>query len=442
MDLVSVLVVFLSTVLAFGAAIYAYGVANLEEIKDNWVQYRCNPMYMPLADMVGSDIFTNFTNCTLQATQSYAGVVLDPIYKNFTILTDTVNMVMNAMNDMRSAITGASSGFLSIIQGTFAKIQNTMSTSIQLFGHIRTIVSRMMATMAVIMNIVNTGIQTGQSIQNGPIGKAAEFFCFDPHTPVSTLEGILPICGIRPGTRLADGQVVQSVLEFDGHATQMFTIGTIRVSGNHKIVHDEKWIRVENHPLAERAEPCDRLFCLNTEKHTIPIGGFVFKDYEETSDPEILAEFFSRVEAHYGLFSSSKKKADPEKFRLTGVLPSTSVILDDRSIVHASEVRIGDSLKYGGDVSGIVHHSVKGLSSYKEVGIAPGTWIVNGDGGIVPITDIHNESTTYTYIQFLTDSCHYAVASPTGEFVILDDHEVDDDRIHNWRDSEVQKEMI
>ena len=116
MDLVSVLVVFLSTVLAFGAAIYAYGVANLEDIKDNWVQYRCNPLYMPLADLVGSDIFTNFTNCTLQATHSYAGVVLDPIYKNFTILTDTVNLIMNSMNDMRAAITGASSGFLHIIQ--------------------------------------------------------------------------------------------------------------------------------------------------------------------------------------------------------------------------------------------------------------------------------------------------------------------------------------
>jgi hypothetical protein len=441
MDLVSVLVVFLSTVLAFGAAIYAYGVANLEEIKDNWVQYRCNPMYMPLADMVGSDIFTNFTNCTLQATQSYAGVVLDPIYRNFTILTDTVNMVMNAMNDMRSAITGASSGFLSIIQSTFAKIQNTMSTSIQLFGHIRTIVSRMMATMAVIMNIVNTGIQTGQSIQNGPIGKAAEFFCFDPYTPVSTLGGILPMCGIRPGMRLADGQVVQSVLEFDGHATQMYRVGSIRVSGNHKIFQCDKWIRVEDHPLAEPADSCSRLFCLNTEKHSIPIGGFVFKDYEETSDPEILVEFFTKVEEHYGVARSARKKADPVRFRLTGLLPSSSVILEDGSILKANEVRIGHTLKYGGDVSGVVHHTIKGLSQFKQVGIAPGTWIVLAEGGVVPITEIQSES-VHEYIQFLTDSCHYAVASPTGEFVILDDHEVDDDRIHNWRDSEVQKEMV
>lgn len=221
----------------------------------------------------------------------------------------------------------------------------------------------------------------------------------------------------------------------------MYRVGAIRVSGNHKIVYDRKWIRVEDHPLAEPAECCPRLFCLNTENHTIPIGGFLFKDYEETSNPEILKEFFTKVEQHYGFARSARKKADPVKFRLTGVLPTSSVILEDGTIVKANEVQIGQSLKYGGDVSGVVHHSVKGLSSYKEVGIAPGTWIVPTEGGIVPITEIQSE-TQYEYIQFITDSCHYAVASSTGEFVILDDHEVDDDRIHNWRDLEVQKEMV
>jgi len=204
MDLGSVLVVFISTLLAFGAALYAYGLANLQEIKDNWVQYRCNPLYMPLADLVGSDIYTNFVNCSLQSTQSYAGIVLDPIYKNFTIVTDTVNMILDSMNDMRAAITGAADGFLSIIQNTFAKIHNTLSTSVQLFGRIRSIINRLMATMAVMMNIVNTGVQTGESIQNGPIGQAADFFCFHPDTLIETSEGMLKIIDIKPGMKLQD----------------------------------------------------------------------------------------------------------------------------------------------------------------------------------------------------------------------------------------------
>jgi len=116
-----------STFLAFGAAIYAYGVSNLEEIKDNWVQYRCNPLYMPLADLVGSDIYTNFTNCTLQATHTYAGVALDPIYKNFTISHRYCEYYHElheryARRDYR----GVAADSYPIIQSTFAKIQNTM----------------------------------------------------------------------------------------------------------------------------------------------------------------------------------------------------------------------------------------------------------------------------------------------------------------------------
>uniref|UniRef100_A0A6C0KAD7 Hedgehog/Intein (Hint) domain-containing protein n=1 Tax=viral metagenome TaxID=1070528 RepID=A0A6C0KAD7_9ZZZZ len=437
MDLVSVLVVFLSTVLAFGAAIYAYGVANLEEIKDNWVQYRCNPMYMPLADLVGSDIFTNFTNCTLQATHSYAGVVLDPVYKNFTILTDTVNLIMNSMNDMRAAITGASSGFLSIIQSTFAKIQNTMSTSVQLFGHIRTIISRMMATMAVIMNIVNTGIQTGQSIQNGPIGKAAEFFCFHPDTMIKVKgDKAVKISEITPGTKLYDGQTVMSTLKFVG-GCPMFLLGSVQVSGNHKVLYDMEWIRVEHHPDAIPVETSEFVYCLNTTSHRILVGEYIFKDYEETSNPEILREFFKQVQTSYGTHDISHAKIEtPEKYCYTGILPTTLVKTETGDMVPASTVKIGDRLALGGVVKGTIRHCVYGQASHNMRALAPGTWVLDDDG-VVPALYIENYE-KHDYVQFVTENCRYSL----GDMIILDDHEVDNDDIHNWRDLEVQKEMM
>jgi len=121
---------------------------------------------------------------------------------------------------------------------------------IQLFGRVRTIVSRMMATMAVMMNIVNTGIQTGQSIQNGPIGKAAEFFCFHPDTQIKVKgDTAVKISDITPGTKLYDGQIVISTLKFVGGGP-MFLLGSVQVSGNHKGLDDMDWIRVENHPDA------------------------------------------------------------------------------------------------------------------------------------------------------------------------------------------------
>ena len=439
MDLISVLVVLVCTLIAIFAALYAYGMSNLQEIKDNWVHYRCNPIYMPMAGVVGSDISSNFLNCTLQSVNTYAGFVMDPIYQNFKILTDIFQFLMKAINDMRGAVTGASGGFMGIIQSTFGKLQNTIQSTVQLFGRVRTLMNRMMAVFAVMMNIVSTGVQTGQSVVDGPIGQAAEFFCFHPSTIIFTSEGTIPISAVRPGMRLADGQMVRSVLEFDSLGTKMYTIGSIRVSGNHKVMLEGKWIRVENHPLAQEAEPCERVFCLNTDNHTIHIGGFQFKDYEETSNPVILSEFFRRVQAHYGGYISVEKIENPEKYRYTGILPTAHVILDDGSLVLAKEIKIGDLLKYGGEVDGIAHHQIEGVSVYKDVPVAPGSWILN-ENGVTPVTDIHSGK-THDYIQFITRACHYAVASPTGEFVILDDHEVSDDDIHTWRDNEIQKEV-
>ena len=182
----------ITTLLAITAALYAYGQSNLQEIKDNWVKYRCNPIYMPLAGLVGSDVGTNFMNCTLQSVNTYAGFVMDPIYSNFSILTETINTILDSMNSIRSSVVGASEGFLGIIKSTYGKIQNSMSATVQIVGRIRTIMNRMITTFAVLMNIVNTGLQTGESVARGPIGQAAEFLCFSPHTRVATNMGTLP----------------------------------------------------------------------------------------------------------------------------------------------------------------------------------------------------------------------------------------------------------
>lgn len=436
MDLISVLVVLICTLIAIFAALYAYGMSNLQDIKDNWVKYRCNPVYMPMAGMVGSDIGTNFTNCTMQSVNTYAGFAMDPIYQNFGILTNIIQDIMGAMNDMRAAVTGASSGFLGIIQSTFGKLQNTLQTTMQLFGRVRTIMNRMMATFAVIMNIVSTGVQTGESVKNGPIGQAADFFCFHPDTQIDLPDRTLAIRKIQPGTELAGGVIVKSTMMFT-HRGPMYTLGDVVVSGNHKVWHIDEWIRVEDHPNANLSPPCDVVYCLNTDNHTIASGGFIFKDYEETSDPAILSTFFRMVEIYYGNAHTPSKIKNPAMYCYTGVLPETPVILEDGSEIPAKNVKLGSILKYGGDVQGLLRHKVMGRCE----NLAPGTWMLDEDG-VTPAMNCTDTNTEFEYIQFVTEHCHYAVnPSGSGEFVILDDHEVPDDDIHTWRDNEIQKEV-
>lgn len=435
----SVLVVLLTTMIAFIAAIYAYGMSNLQEIKDNWVQYRCNPIYMPLAGMVGGDIGTNFTNCTLQSVNAYAGFVMDPLYSNFKILTDTINTILNSMNSIRGAVVGASEGFLGIIRSTYNKIQNTMSSTVQIVGRIRSIMNRMITTFAVLMNIVNTGIQTGQSVANGPIGQAAEFLCFSPHTRIDTEYGKIPMYLLEPGMKLKDGQRIQSVLSFNGNYTQMYYLGDVHVSGNHKVKHNNRWVRVEHHPDAKEAPICKILYCLNTEAHTIPIEEYVFKDYEETDNHDILTTFFECVQRHYGTHENPEKLKNPLKYRYTGIRPYVKVLDKNRYGIRADEVKIGDELFKGGKVIGIVKHRIDGCTMLNGIRMAPGTWVLESDGVHAQIEE--KEIGVFTYYQFLTQNGMFMVRSAFNDCItLLDDQETIDEHVHAWRDLEIQKE--
>jgi len=443
MSIGSVLVVLLTTLVAILAATYAYGVANLEEIKLNWVQYRCNPVYMPLAGMVGSDIATNFMNCTLQSVNTYAGFIMDPIYQNFNILTGILKTILGSMDFMRSSMAGASNGFLGIVQSTFGKLQNTFQQVIQLFARVRSIMNRMITSFAVLMNIVSTGLQTGRSVANGPIGQAAEFFCFQGDTLVDMLgDAKTMIRDIQPGQYLRSGALVKSVLVFDGARTQMKRLGKVYVSGNHKVMHEGKWIRVENHPDAVGGPSFNRIYCLNVEDHKIQSEGYTFKDYEETDNPAILTKFFQQVEAHYGTLTSPQKLADPLKYRYTGVRPSTFIVMKEDVVKIAGHVQIGDVLQNGKRVQAVIRHSRVRMSSFEGSTFALGTWIKYCSRGVTPVLEEEEDEDEYAeVVQFIVEGSQYEVLTPYGgRFTVLDDHEVSDEDIHDWRDEQIQKE--
>ena len=442
----SVLMVSVVTLVIVFAGAYAYGMAHLQEIKENWVKYRCNPVYMPLAGMVGSDISTNFMNCTLQSVNTYTGFAMDPIYQNFSMLTGIIQTILGSMNDMRGAVSGASSGFLGIIAGTFGKLQNTFQEVALLFGRVRSIMNRMMTSFAILMNIVTTGLQTGQSVANGPIGAAAEFFCFQGDTLVDMLgDAKSRICDIQPGHYLRSGALVKSVLVFDGTRTEMKRLGKVYVSGNHKVLHDGKWIRVEDHPDAVGGPSFKHIYCLNVDDHVIQSEGYTFKDYEETDNPEILAEFFRRVEAHYGLLRSPQKTNNPLEYRYSGVRPSTFVVMNGEVVKVASHVNVGDTLGNGKRVQAVIRHHKVRMSSYEHGSFAMGTWMEHPHCGVTPVLEDEYRDDADDYadvvVQFIVEGSKYEVLTCYGgRFTILDDHEVDDAAIHDWRDEQIQKE--
>jgi len=276
-------IVVVSTLVAVGASLYMLALNNIKDLKDNWVKYRCNPAYMPLAGMVGQDPFKNFTDCTMKSFQDYTGFVVDPIMSQFSVMTSAVSEIGGAMDDMRGMMSDTRNAFLGIVGTVFGKIQNLMSQFQYIIIRMRTLMARLVGIMMSFVYIFTTGSQTGSSVMNGPIGRTMNFLCFDEHTRIKTNSGkLVYMRDLKLGDLLPDNNTVTSVYSIDGTDVPMYVLGETKVSGGHKVLYNDQFIPVAEHPDAVRTSNSRKLVCINTHLRAFSIGSNVFMDFTES----------------------------------------------------------------------------------------------------------------------------------------------------------------
>lgn len=291
-----IVIVAITTLVAIIVSFYLFGLSQVQHLKQHWAEYRCNPVYMPMAGFVGDNVVSNFTKCTMKGFQDYAGFMMDPLMAEFSVVNETLTEVGGAMNSMRSMMSSTRSGFLGIIGAVFGKIQNLLSQFQYIIVRMRTLLSRIVGTMLSFVYIFYSGMETGTSVMNGPIGKTVSFLCFDPDTMVVLDEmKAIPMKNLRPGDKLYTGETVTSVYKVDGAGVDMYNLHGVIVSGNHKIKYQESFIPVKNHPEAEKVRTMyPYLSCFNTDTHRIHLRGIEFLDFIESDKtlPSISSDMY------------------------------------------------------------------------------------------------------------------------------------------------------
>ena len=283
MDLVIFVV---ATVVAFLIATYFYILSRLDDLKQRWVEYRCNPLYMPFAGLVGVDVAGNFTRCTMRSFQDYTGFILDPINHLFGSFLQMFQSIADSLQSMRHMFNGIRNGFLGIVSQIFGKMANTMSQFQYLTTRIRTVMMRMMGIFAIMIHILNTGVASGKSVVNGPVGQTIRFFdqlCFDADQPIQLAGGAqIRMSEVMVGDTLADGGTVLSTYLFVGHGTILYDYKGVRVTGSHRLA-DGRFVR--DLPEAIPMQSVPQLVCLDTTTGHILVGGVLFKDFERERTP-------------------------------------------------------------------------------------------------------------------------------------------------------------
>ena len=276
-------------------AIYVAGVfyySQVAQIKANWPLYRCNPMYMPLAD----DMEQNFTYCIQSMQTNFMGYLLQPL----TFITDSLGSMlgnfMEEINSIRAMFNKIRTLFSDIIQSVFGVFLNLVIEFQRITIGIKDLIGKTIGIMVSLMYVMDGSIKTMNSTWNGPPGQMVRALgkCFHPNTRIKLRNGITkPIKAVDLGDILEDGSIVESVMKIDNKRAPvpLYVIkksgvdgDDIFVTGSH-LVFDEKsnkFIKVENYSKAVRTNTQIEWFsCLITSNHKIKIGNEIFWDWED-----------------------------------------------------------------------------------------------------------------------------------------------------------------
>ena len=117
---------------------------SLDKVKQNWNEYRCNPMYIPFAGSIRPDIGTeeNFQHCMNMFGQSIFSFAIDGIMAMFKDLVGGLTEIAGPLGDVRSIFGSIRSSMLSFTATTFGKITNSASSITYILIKIRDVLKR------------------------------------------------------------------------------------------------------------------------------------------------------------------------------------------------------------------------------------------------------------------------------------------------------------
>jgi len=375
-DLFSAIAYVILTILVTGIiGFIIYYSDTITEVQKNWPKYRCQPSIMPFAFLYGHNTAENFQYCMGNLFQGSAMEIAGPFAGMIGSFTQTVSASMNATNSLRQSVATMGGGINVIFQDFTDRIKNFFFQLRLSAIRMKNLLTRMYTILFSIMYMGLSGMTAASNFGNTVLFSFLDAFCFPPETEIHVKgKGIIPLYKVLIGDILTDGSKVTAKFHFAGQGQEMVLLDKIQVSTNHYVLFQGKWIKAVDHPDAVPTGPYERnsLLCLNTDTHSIPIGSYVFRDYDEgeEADQETMAFIEERLNGNRSNENSESIQNSQNSENSPIFHPDTEIVLEDGQILKARDLQIGDRLSTGSRIGGIVHKELREVCSINET-----TWM-------------------------------------------------------------------
>ncbi len=334
--------------------------SDLSDVKKNWDKYRCRPTIMPFAGLFGHNAGENFNFCLQNIMGTEFGQALQPV---FQVLGSTMNSIMVLLavaNSLRLAFATMMGGVNTIFGNFSERFRLLMSNIQQSAQRIQFLMGRIYGAFFAMIYMSIAGMTALQNFTDTTLFSFLDTFCFDPDTLVQVKhKGYVKVKDVQIGDVFAKtGGVVTSTFQFvaDGQPMVSFPNGPV-VSTNHYVEHQGQFVRSDQHPDARGIEPWSGgkdkpLICFNTSDHRIPVGDYIFMDYDETEDAD--QETMNWIDNT--LNATHKQEQRPYKYSAV-IHPNTKIKMDNGSSKALRDIQLQDKLSTG-EVIGIVRKQI------------------------------------------------------------------------------------
>ncbi len=385
-------ILFVSVFLGILAYIFGSTFVQIGERAD-WNKIRCQPHIMPFASFYGQNTTDNFNYCMKSTFDIQAKEYLGPVYATFGGFVGVLSTLVEISKKVKLAFATMFGGIVTIMSEFTERIKQFFIRIEILAQRMRMMMNRIYATMYAVIFMAMSGLTAVTNFGGTVLFDVIDTFCFDPDTAIETQNrGRIAIADVQLGDILTDGGRVTSLFRFiaDGQAMVELPRATdppILVSTNHYILNNGQWIRADAHPLATPAAVWSGgskrpLICLNTSTNCIPIDGYLFRDYDETSVAHKEAIEF----AHYSLNGrQASASAFGERWQelLPAVAGDTLCRLRDGTCRQAADLQLADHLATGDMIAGRIQHIVTEICQLPTgEQVAAGTLFFNSASGL------------------------------------------------------------
>jgi hypothetical protein len=267
---------------------------TLQDIKDNWSVYRCNPIYFPFSNNLQQD----FTYCVQTIQTNYIGNLLQPLTFTTNTISNSLSNVIDEMNSIRAMFDKIRTYFSTLIQSVFGVFLNIIIEFQKIIISMRDLMGKTIGIMVTLMYMIDGSIKTMNSTWNGPQGQIVRTLgkCFYPNTKIQLHNhSFKKIKHLSLGDVLIDGSIVEATMKINNQSTTSPTIHfykiihpnssfPIYVTGEHFVFNQEnqQWIPVKEYKYASLSKKTYPYFsCIITNTHRIPIQNELFWDWED-----------------------------------------------------------------------------------------------------------------------------------------------------------------